>query len=181
MNTPESIYKFCEEFGYKPTMATKTEYKALPSIIAPDETLLGVVEGILQTMGNSKIEKWGILMATNKRVVFYSKNIMGIERKEDFPLSRISSVSYRKGIMYGAVYLTAASSDILMDSIDKSKAEKIVNVINDLLSKTQSQGNTTVNNNESVATQIEKLFDLKQKGILTDDEFSQQKSKLLNI
>jgi hypothetical protein len=46
--------------------------------------------------------------------------------------------------------------------------------------KTKQSSTTSKDEHQKVLTQIERLFELKQKGILTDEEFQSQKAKLLS-
>lgn len=55
-----------------------------------------------------------------------------------------------------------------------------VSVIIDDVDRNQKQ-NLSSNNKNSVADELLKLADLKSKGVLTDEEFNAQKSKLLNL
>jgi hypothetical protein len=56
----------------------------------------------------------------------------------------------------------------------------LVSVIIDDVDRSQKQ-TTNNNSSSSVADELSKLADLKAKGILTEDEFNSQKSKLLNL
>ena len=56
----------------------------------------------------------------------------------------------------------------------------LVSVIIDDVDRSQKQA-TNNNSSSSVADELSKLADLKVKGILTEDEFNSQKSKLLNL
>lgn len=55
-----------------------------------------------------------------------------------------------------------------------------ISVIIDDVDRSQKQSNTSKTSN-SVADELAKLADLRTKGILTDEEFKTQKSKLLNV
>ena len=56
----------------------------------------------------------------------------------------------------------------------------LVSVIIDDVDRSKKQGNNS-NSSSSVADELAKLADLKAKGILTEEEFNSQKSKLLNL
>ena len=53
-------------------------------------------------------------------------------------------------------------------------------IANDLHSMKGSATTAVVQSNNSIIEQLEKLGELKAKGILSEDEFNQQKAKLLN-
>ena len=61
-----------------------------------------------------------------------------------------------------------------------NKIVDLVSVIIDDVDKKEKKFLTTNMGNSSVAEELSKLADLKDKGILTDEEFNAQKSKLLN-
>lgn len=62
-----------------------------------------------------------------------------------------------------------------------NKIVDLVSVIIDDVDKKEKKSLSTNSSNSSIAEELAKLADLKDKGILTEDEFLAQKSKLLNI
>ena len=176
MWTDEKVSTFIAEYGFKPSI-TKGEVKDLPNILQPDEVLLGLLEGYLK--GNNG----ALAIATNKRVIFYRKSFIGTVTKSEFPIRMITSTAYRAGIMTSSVIIVAANNETLIDMCGKAEAQRFNDIVHKILNEqhvdnsipAQPQNNTGLSNVE----QLEKLFELKQKGVLSDEEFQQQKAKLL--
>ncbi|RYY60388.1 MAG: hypothetical protein EOO05_10105 [Chitinophagaceae bacterium] len=187
MYTKETIDVFLNEIGFKPNM-TKAEVKQLPSLLSPNEKLLGVLEGNLKKIHNRDIGGYGLAILTDKRVLFYRKSIIGTVTSEEIPVSKISSVSFRKGVMFASLAVITSGNEALMEDCNKEQAkrfsEKIQGIISDLgAAPTVTAAAATAVNTAAAnpMEQLEKLFDLKQKGILTEDEYSRQKAKLLAL
>lgn len=91
---------------------------------------------------------------------------------------KIKSIMYEKSkrLGYEKVWMMVGGGNITNYSIDLESAIKSCEVVpcNDV-SKVQ-----VVNNNTSTADEIKKLYELKKEGVLTEEEFKQQKDKLLS-
>lgn len=178
MHTKESIEKFMTEYGYKPS-SCKAEVKVLPNLLQPDETLHALLEGQFRNVhGKGAASGYGLVIATNQRILSYRKSIIGTVTQEEIPMSQITATSFRKGLMFASVMITTANNESIAENCIKSEAEKFVKVVQNLLSQV-NKTSTPPQQSVSNLDQLEKLFELKQKGIITEDEFIAQKAKLL--
>ena len=104
--------------------------------------------------------------------------LYGLKVKE-FPIDKITSVSYKTGLIYGKFTITS-KEDAVIELVDKNEirpfAEHVTNKLNS--KKTESSVNTS--SEDDVVSKLERLAALKEKGILTDEEFLEQKTKILN-
>jgi hypothetical protein len=182
MWTKDKLEVFMASFGFKPIM-TKPEIKELPSLLHPEEDLLGLLEGQLKRIHNRDFTGYGLAIVTNKRIIFFRKSIIGTVTKEETPITRVSSASFRKGLLSSSVAITTSNNESVIDHCDKTVGNKFVDVVQNLISDLDSKANQPVQTQpvqqDNTLAQLEKLFDLKQKGILTEDEFLAQKAKLL--
>jgi hypothetical protein len=102
-----------------------------------------------------------------------------------FPLRSVTGISYEsKGVfsVMAKVSIMASGSDGKKLEVPKNaKSEQIVNNINAYLSEIQNKKSQdyAVSKSPSIADEIQKLASLKERGLLTEDEFQQQKLKLL--
>ncbi len=151
------------------------------SRLKDSENILATIEGYIGKMfGKGKDEQFnGELILTNTRVVFISKTWL----REEFraiPIERISSVDFSSGLM--AKSITFVSNN---DSIEFTTLGKVEN-LNDFHDKVEDlRGNISSGSNQNQTTvdipsQIKKLADLRDSGILTNEEFEQKKSELLS-
>ena len=187
MWTKEKIEIFMQKFGFNPIF-TKPEIKELSSLLHLEETLFGLLEGQLKKIHNKYINGVGLVIATDKRIIFFRKSIIGTVTKEEIPITRVSSASYRKGILTSSIAIITANNESVVEQCDKNVAKKFIDVVLRLISELDNKPTQSAipqpiqsplpqyNNN---LAQIEKLFELKEKGILTEEEFLVQKTRLL--
>jgi len=149
----------------------RKEIKELPQILADSESIDGIIQGMYQ---NGQ----GILVSTNRRLVFIDKGLIYGLKIEDFPLNKISSIQYETGLMLGKVKIYTSGNIATIKNVEKSSARKFAEFVRDKLS--QENENVSPKNSEpDVLEQLEKLGRLKEKGILSKKEFQEQKRKLL--
>jgi hypothetical protein len=153
--------------------------KQLPEILAEGEKILCLTSGFF---GKSN----GIILCTNKRVIFYSKTTFfgftaGAEQIET-PLEKINSLQHSIGIFDGEIAIWDGSSKTRITAIDKKMVAPFVNAVNKAIAdiKGKTSGNETPAGDD-VFAQIEKLDALRQKGILTEEEFQAKKKMLLGL
>lgn len=145
-----------------------------------------------------------IWVVTNCRVIDET-GLLSHYAKES-PLEKINNVSYNQTLLgrilnYGNVEIQTAAEigatnyysvhepKKLKDTITLAQSDyKIMQLSNQAMqmanamrlhsNPTQATGSSSSSNN--IATELEKLYELKQKGILSEEEYNKAKSKLLN-
>lgn len=155
----------------------RKELKELPSILWEDEVPKHIVQGIYE--GGS-----GVLVATNKRLIFIDKGIFSL-KVEDFPYDKITSIQYSIGFILGEITIYASGNKAKITHIEKDVvrpfADWVRNYINtgakEEKETVQSQAPSTHTN--TVIEQLKELAKLKEQGILTEEEFQAQKAKIL--
>ncbi|QHS21462.1 hypothetical protein GWK91_00140 [Virgibacillus sp. MSP4-1] len=157
------------------TFGTKKEFKYLPESLYDDETIKFLTSGFLEN------NTW-MIVCTNKRILALDKGMVFGLKQQEIPLDKISSVSFKKKIMYGEIQIVTSSSEIKIENIFKDQVELFVKAINEA----QEDANNTNNQTQAVqqddtVSQIEKLAKLKDDGILTEEEFTAKKKQLLGI
>jgi hypothetical protein len=71
------------------------ELRQIPTILAPDEYLLDIIQGQYG-------KQTGVLLRTTSRLIFFGKGIISA-KVEEFPLDKLTSVQYSTGLMLGDV------------------------------------------------------------------------------
>lgn len=97
---------------------------------------------------------------------------------ESFPFENISSIEQSKGLMGHKITLYASGNKASMKWISKGDVTSFMNYVQSNQGKTKVTSNNTVN--PDIPSQIQKLSELKDQGILTEDEFKQKKTELLS-
>jgi hypothetical protein len=96
-------------------------------------------------------------------------------KQDELPLHQISSLSHRTGLIFGELHIATSGGYCILERIPKDEAAKIAAIISTLI-RTASPMTGPVD----VASQLERLAALLEKGLLTKDEFAAQKAKLLS-
>jgi len=161
-----------------PNVIHKREIKELLNILTSNEVVENVVSGYLKegkgTTGN------GLLVATNYRVIFIDKSMLGFGIKmEDFPYKNISSVTLDTGFLKSVIKIICSGNTAEINLISGAKefSEFIRRKTFEVDNQTNKEPNFIVE--ENILEKIEKLAELKEKRILTEEEFIIQKAKLL--
>ena len=180
MPTLEEIKSQISDFSNVKDVWTKKEIKCLPDIIWQDEVIQSATSGVY----NHGI---GVLVATNKRLIFIDKGLISL-KVENFLYDQISSIEYKTGLLSGEIIIYAANNKAKIDSIiPKSSAKDMAEFIRAYTQKQkggygiqkaalEERGTAK---SEDWMQKLEKLATLKEKGLLTDEEFVEQKKKIL--
>ncbi len=163
---------------------TKGEIKELPYLIPEEEPMIAITDAqFVNTLAA------GILVATPVRLISISKAMFGDAKINDYPNETIKEVSFVSHSKSPIIKLHLEERVVEFECfMDKEDAEKFYDKIKGIynnpqgkLSKQTDQAdkNGTVSS-EEIFNQLEKLGQLRERGILTDSEFAEQKKKLLD-
>lgn len=154
----------------------RREINELHNILSKNESVLGLVKGSYQ-------QRTGILAATESRVIFVDKGLIGL-KVEEFNYKRINSIQYETGMLFGKIIIHGSGNSALIDNVDKGRIKYFVDFVREKIEVVTNQSHTSpqtviVNQQVDIADQLSKLATLRDQGILTDEEFQAQKKKLL--
>lgn len=150
----------------------RREINELPKILAPNEVIDNLAQGAYN-------KGQGILVSTNRRLLFVDKGFLYGLKVEDFPLDKITSIQYETGLVTGEIRIHTAGNIAKIDNVFKASAKSFAEFVRNKLAQPKETLNTTVAAKPDVLDQLEKLARLKENGILSDDEFNEQKKKML--
>jgi large subunit ribosomal protein L7/L12 len=161
--------------------------------LQPDEQLLGWINANSFSFSRSSLIPSALqppclsslLLLTDKRLVIVVQHIVRIEIKS-LPLESITSVDVNKGTFWGngigGVKIQEVARTTSLASLTPEFAEKFLATLNNALAAAKAK-NTTPPPTPSAApdpiTQLERLAELKAKGILTEEEFVVEKRRVL--
>ncbi|MGV8995139.1 MAG: PH domain-containing protein [Flavobacterium sp.] len=158
------------------TVINKREVAELPFILMEDEVIEKINTGFLDEGKGSSGN--GLLVATNYRVIFIDKPTFGFGIKmEDFPYDKISSVSVETGFLKGVLKIICSGNTAKIDLVVGAK--EFSEFIRQKTTVKPLVDQQIINSEPDILGQIEKLADLKAKGILTEEEFNEKKIMLL--
>lgn len=142
------------------------------------EEIITGIKGAYETkiMGQESARR-GMLLATNKRIIFYAKKLTGFDL-EVFPYSNVSSIEMSKGIMGHKITFFASGNKATVKWIQDKDVQKFVSEVKNRIGK-KEEVKAVPEVAVDIPTQIKKLAELKDQGILTEEEFETKKKELL--
>ena len=156
----------------------RKEVNELPAILWEDES----VEHMLQGIYNNGL---GVLFATNKRLVLIDKGLIFGLKVEDFPYDKITSIQYETGLMFGKLTIFASGNRAEITQCDKTQVRAFAEYVRARISgkqESKAPGAVTApkgGDADDVISKLERLAKLMEQGILTEEEFSVQKARIL--
>lgn len=173
----KKIMKQLEAAGVTDTFGTKKEINHLPEIIADNEVIKYATSGFYE--GNTIL-----IVVTDKRIIFLDKGIIYGTTKTEIPLDKVNSVSYKKGMILARLKMYNGAAPIEVENIQNNTIEKLTAIINECL-LAYNESNISQNGiiqlpPTSIADELKKFKELLDLGVINQEEFENQKSKLLN-
>ena len=109
--------------------------------------------------------------------------LYGLKQK-DTPLEKINSIEHKIGMFFGKITIRDAATEITIEQIQKTAVAPFLETVNTAIEVLKNSSNVAAsagNEHLDVASQLGKLADLRDKGVLTEEEFQGQKKKLLSL
>jgi len=130
------------------------------------------------------VVKWRTtyFVVTSHRLI-YRQGVVARDGVE-IPLERVNNVNFAQGIFerligVGDMLIESGGQDGQQTFTDISQPESVQNIIHSTLQNLQTTKYAAAPSSRSVADEIEKLEALRDRGALTNDEFEEQKRRLL--
>jgi hypothetical protein len=141
--------------------------------LADNEHIVAGVRGYFR-------ELRGRLVATETRLLFVERKGLFGSVVERFPYSRINEVATSKNILRGDLIINSGGSSEAVRGIQKGLLTPFLTAVQHQLADFRQGGPIgTPSSNNDVVTQLEKLAALRDRGVLSAEEFQAQKAKLL--
>lgn len=168
----ERLKKLSNDDGF----FTKKEFLHFPQIAMPGEAPIAISSGLMDA------NTWLIIL-TNQRVIFLDKGMFFGVKQVAIDLSTISSVGGQTKILFGQIVIAAGGYTYTIEDVPKKNVIPFTNMVKQAMedlrqgrASNANQPQTTIND---PLEQLERLASLKEKGILTEEEFQAQKAKIL--
>lgn len=158
------------------------EIKHLAALLNPDEFVLDVLQGRYS-------DQEGLLVRTTTRLIFFVKGFTS-SKVEEFALDKVTSVEYTAGLVLADVTVFASGNKAEIKNTMKIHTKVFVNGLRRqleagkheapaatpaaALAPADSQGGGTL-------VELERLASLKERGFLSDEEFTAAKRKILGL
>lgn len=143
------------------------------SVIAWSEGYIGDVMG-----KGDKTQRNGALIVTEARVIFYRKGLLG-EILETMPLKSLTSVERKSKLGHRIIKLHTSHDDLEFKTFNKDGETSVANAIEEGRSEKSPAPVAVLAPQEDGLDKLKKLAELKDAGVLSEDEFNSKKEKLL--
>lgn len=158
--------------GFGRRKAMKKQIELFENSLLDGEKLLGV--------GASSPNPVEQIYVTNRRIIVHKIEGLFKNEKKEIPLSSISSINTTVKFINAEIKILASNNKASVEKLPIHIAEELKTLIDSLL-HTASDKRTSVESSVDVVDQIKKLADLRDAGILTEEEFNAKKKQLLGI
>ncbi len=156
-----------------PLISNEKEIRELPEILHSDEVIENIVAG-------SYKGGFGVLVATDKRLVFVDKGMLWGSKVEDFPYDRINSIQYETGMLMGTIKIHASGNKADIQNVANTLIKDFAEFVRLKISSKSDVSFEPKQPAVDMLSQLEHLAKLRDQGILTEEEFNEQKAKILN-
>jgi Bacterial PH domain/Short C-terminal domain len=126
----------------------------------------------------------GLLVLTDRRLLFVKEGMFGRGKTEDFTFDRITSVEFSKGMATADLKVLAMGNESKFN-VNKDDGKEMTDLIRSRTSRAQAvapaagsaQGGQPA---PDIPDQIRKLSELRDEGMLTEEQFEAKKADLLS-
>lgn len=190
MRSLKSIQKEIESLGEVDLFGTSKEVSHLPEILQDDENIKYLTSGMMD--GTT----W-LIVCTQKRIILVDYGMFFGVKQSEMALENVNSVSYQTGLIFGSIEIWHGGARMLIENCEKKTVKPFCDAVNAAIKKLKSPSqeqnqnprvqtknqnavqNQKTSSTEDFISQLERLAALKEKGILTDEEFAEQKARIL--
>jgi hypothetical protein len=149
--------------------------------LMPGEALEGHLQGWIGKKGDQggRTQHDGEFVLTSERACFYCKAPFE-EVFETIPLSKITSVETLSLMGYRVLRLHTAHDDLEFKTVEpKALFDEVLGHLERLRNEPTGNSAAPTASADSITDQIKKLGELRDGGLLTDEEFNTKKAELL--
>jgi len=152
------------------TFAMHRELRELPGKLRDGEI-------VLELAGGRFAEGMGLLAYTNQRLFFFFSGLMKKD-SQDFPLSQVTSLAFRRGILVGKIVITVAGASNEITNVEKNDGERLVDRFRSI-DHTQHAVTIVQPGSSDAAAALGTLARLRDSGHITETEFYEKKREIL--
>lgn len=157
-------------------LGVRKELKKLTEKLAEDEEVVNLARG--QYDG-----KTGLVVVTDRRIVFTEQGMVR-SRLEDFAYEKISSIQTETGVVFGKLTIFASGNKAVIERVGpKERIPEIGDYVRNRISPGSSPTTPPAAGPAPEASpmdQLKQLGELREAGVLTDEEFEAKKAALLS-
>lgn len=159
------------------TLGAKREINHLPEVLWEGETVEMLATG-LYGKGN------GLLAMTSMRLIFLKHGVMS-QQVEDFPYNKISSVQWSGGMIMGTLIVFASGNKAEIKSVPKDQGKALadrlrMHIASGTTPGVPAQAAPVHVAQQDVGTRLATLDQLRVAGAITDAEYQDRRTRILD-
>ncbi len=150
--------------------------------LEPGEKIIDYIFGMHDSELLKKDTKTnGVLIATDKRVIFYGKRMIAGFDIETIDYGKISSVEYSQGLVFGEIKIHTSGNVIKFETAMSNGSKQMIQLIKSKINEPSETIVVQSTSEKSLSEQLKDLKELVDMDILTQDEFDAKKKQLLGL
>lgn len=157
---------------------TKKELNHLPHVLHDGEEILAFTTGMMNN------NTW-LITLTDKRIIFLDKGLIYGLRQTAIDLDKVNAVSGETGIMFGSISIQDGASGYQIRNVWKKTVVRFTNRVQQAIEARKSRfmqpaaAAPAAATDDDIILKLERLATLRERGVLTDEEFAAQKARIL--
>ena len=122
------------------------------------------------------------IFVTNKRIVIRDPSLLGVrENIVSVSYDKITSIELERGVFSSKIIIRAPGFADEMEAISKKAAEQIIQYVKNSMDRIKIESQKqSLEVNESIVDELLKLAGLKERGVVSEEEFLKMKQDLLD-
>lgn len=156
---------------------TKKELNHLPEVLAEGEQVLAFSSGLMDS------NTW-LIALTDSRIIFLDKGLIFGLKQTAIELDKVNAVSGKTGLFFGKILIEDGASQRTIDNVLKKSVIPFVNKVRDAINARKQHrpqhAVAAAAPSDDPAARLEKLSAMLAKGLISDIEFAEQKSRILS-
>lgn len=163
-------YKQIEKEMHDLRFFTDRELYYLPKLLHDNEQILAFTSGYMSN------HTW-LLTLTDRRIILLNKSLVYGMEQIVIPLYKVNNITFETGLIFGTIFITDGAEEHKIKNVWKATAQIFTNKC--LAAIDAAHKKDTVQNTDDPYDKLAKLGNLKERGVITEEEFQKEKKKIL--
>lgn len=169
-----SFYNELKKLPGFDAFGTKKEIKYLQTMLKEDEEVFAIASGIMDN------NTW-LVACTRRRIIFIDCGMIYGVKHSEVMIDKVNAVSFKNGLMLGEIHIEDGASTRIVKNVQKYSTKPFVDAVHKAMDLSKKENSMVIHNTSSNADELLKFKQLLDMGAITQEEFEEQKRKLLNI
>lgn len=182
--TMEAIADMLDDHGWDEAARTHGTKSVAKGHLFKDRVLdeLAPGERIIVATHGFHDDKPTILTVTDRRIIMISGEVLGWDTaSQTIALDKVSSISEKAGFALGTIRISTSNDEIEVKNVAANEVKSVVSAARRALEQKSALSPAPATNGGSSVDELKNLAELHAAGVLTDEEFTAAKARILGI